>query len=183
MQLLYHVNLGAPVLGNGATLQAALCEIAPKDDLSASEIEQWNQYGSPESGYAERVYFAKPCSDEANESVAMLRSAEGNRGLAVIYNVKGLPRFILWKNTGAQQDGYVTGLEPATNYPNTRSFEEKQGRVVEIAPDETASFRVSLNPLTNAESVNAVSERITSIQGDVSPKIHATPRPGWSPGA
>ena len=31
----------------------------------------------------------------------------------------------------ACSDGYVTGLEPATNFPNIKSFEKKMGRVVE----------------------------------------------------
>lgn len=183
MQLLYHINVGPPVLGEGATLQVPLEELAPKDSLSAGEIEQWNQYGGPVTGYAERVYFAKPRADESSECVALLRSADEERGLAVSFNVKGLPRFILWKNTADERDGYVTGLEPATNYPNGRSFEEKQGRVVEIGPEETASFRVSLNPLTSAESVAEVSERVAAIQGDEPTEIHNAPRPGWSPGA
>lgn len=183
MQLLYHINVGSPVLGEGASLEVPLDELAPKDDLSASEIEKWNQYGGPETGYAERVYFAKPRADESNHCVALLRSADGDKGLSVSFNVNGLPRFVLWKNTADQRDGYVTGLEPATNYPNGKSFEEKQGRVVEIAPEETASFRVSLNPLTSAESVTEVSGRIAAIQGDESTKVHNVPRPGWSPGA
>lgn len=183
MQLLYHVNVGPPVLGEGAELEVALDELAPKDDLSAGEMDEWNRYGLPESGYAERVYFAKARGDDANECVAMLRSADGDKGLGVTFNINGLPRFILWKNTGAWQDGYVTGIEPATNYPNERSFEAKQGRVVEIAPDETASFRVTLNPLCDAESVNEMSSRVQSIQGDEPTQVHNVPRPGWSPGA
>ena len=183
MQLLYHVNVGEPVLGDGASLEVSLDELAPKDELSASEIDQWNQYGAPESGYAERVYFAKPRSDDSNQAVAMLRSADGDKGLSVTFNTNGLPRFILWKNTGATRDGYVTGLEPATNYPNVRSYEEKQGRVVEIDPEETASFRVSLCPLTSAEAVEEVSERIKAIQGDEPTNVHSVPRPGWTQGA
>lgn len=183
IQLLYHVNVGEPVLGKGSTVEIPLDELAPKDDLSAGEIDQWNEYAAPEPGYAERVYFAKPKGDETNECVALLRSAEGNRGMSVAFNINGLPRFILWKNTGAIGDGYVTGLEPSTNYPNERSFEEKQGRVVEIGPQETTSFRVSLTPLTDAESVAEVSQRIEAISSDEPPDIHQVPRPGWSPGA
>ncbi|QDT08095.1 aldose 1-epimerase family protein [Planctomycetes bacterium K23_9] len=183
IQLLYHVNVGEPVLGEGSSIEIPLDELAPKDALSAGEIDQWNQYGPPEAGYAERVYFAKPRADEANECVALLRSANGERGVSVTFKIKGLPRFILWKNTGAVTDGYVTGIEPATNFPNERSYEEKQGRVVEIAGGETKSFRVSLTPLTDAESVNAASARIQAISGDEPADIHNVPRPGWSPGA
>jgi hypothetical protein len=183
MQLLYHINLGAPLLGKGAVLEAPIAELAPKDKLSASEMDQWNVYGAPEAGYSERVYFARLRADDLNDTTAMLRSADGERGFAVKFNVGGLPRFVLWKNTAAESDGYVTGLEPATNFPNQRSFEADQGRVVELAPGKSASFRVSLQPLIDAESVTEMSEKIKSLGGDEPGEIHQQPRPGWSPGA
>tara|TARA_R110002049_G_scaffold4601_4_gene31894 strand:+ start:135266 stop:136600 length:1335 start_codon:yes stop_codon:yes gene_type:complete len=183
IQMLYHVNVGAPVLGDGATLEAPILELAPKDSLAAGEMDQWNQFGAPESGYAERVYFARLQSDDANETTAMLRSADGTNGLGVRFNTNGLPRFILWKNTGAESDGYVTGLEPATNYPNGRSYEEKEGRVVEVPSGETVSFRVSLYPLTDEAAVKEMSAKIESLQEIPDPQIHSTPRPGWTPGA
>lgn len=183
MQLLYHINVGPPVLGEGATLQAPIDALAPKDTLSAGEIESWNQFDAPQDGYAERVYFARLRADDTNWTSTMLRSADGESGLGVKFKTNGLPRFVLWKNTAAESDGYVTGLEPATNYPNVRSFEEKQGRVVEVAPGGTASFRVSLHPLVNAEAVNEMSHQIGKLRGDQPPEIHSQPRPGWSPGA
>ena len=183
VQMLYHVNVGSPVLGEGAVLEAAIEELAPKDELSAGEIDEWNHYGAPESGYSERVYFARPQSNDANETTAMLMSADAAKALAVRYNTGHLPRFILWKNTGAESDGYVTGLEPATNYPNTRSFEEKEGRVAEVAAGETISFRVNLYPLTDEASVKEMKAQIDALRVDPDPKIHAAPRPGWTPGA
>ena len=183
MQLLYHINVGSPVLGAGAKLEAAIVQLAPKDKLSASEIETWNDYGPPQAGYSERVYFARLRADDSNLTTTMLRSADQQSGLAVTYNINGLPRFVLWKNTAADSDGYVTGIEPATNYPNTRSYEQSQGRVVEIAAGDTRSFRLKLQPLTDAAMVREVSEQITKIQGDAPPEISKSPKPGWSPGA
>jgi|TARA_B110000495_G_C23031596_1_gene614570 hypothetical protein len=183
IQLLYHINVGAPVLGEGATLEAPIESLAPKDALSASEIETWNTFSDPEEGYAERVYFARLRADESSSTTAMLKAANGEKGLGITFNTNGLPRFVVWKNTGAESDGYVTGLEPATNYPNTRSFEEKQGRTVEIAGGATASFRVKLMPLTTAAQVEEVSRQIQTLQGDEPADIHLQPRPGWSPGA
>ena len=183
MQLLYHINVGAPILGDGAKLEAPVEVLAPKDALSAGEIETWNEFGPPQEGYAERVYFARLRSDESNATTALLRSSDGAKGLGVSFRTNGLPRFVLWKNTAAENDGYVTGLEPATNFPNTRSFESKQGRVVELAGGQTASFRVTLLPLTSVQAVDEVSERIRELQGDEAPEIHRQPRPGWSPGA
>ncbi|MEM9589131.1 MAG: aldose 1-epimerase family protein [Planctomycetota bacterium] len=179
MQLLYHINVGPPVLGEGASVEVPLQELAPKDDLSAGEIESWNQFGPPEESYSERVYFATLRADESNLTTALLKSKDSDLGLAVGFSVKGLPRFVLWKNTAAESDGYVVGLEPATNYPNTRGFEEQQGRVVTIPAGETVSFRVSIDPLTDEDAVQAVSQTIKRMQGDDPPTVHESPKNGW----
>ncbi len=183
MQLLYHINVGSPVLDAGATLVAPIDTLAPKDTLSASEMETWNKFDEPKSEYAERVYFATLRADENHLSTAMLRSADGATGFAITINTKTLPRFALWKNTAAVADGYVVGMEPATNFPNTRSFETKHGRVVEIAGGETESFRVKLHPLVDAESVRVMEEKIDKLRGEEKPTIENDPKPGWSVGA
>ncbi|KAA5540951.1 aldose 1-epimerase family protein [Roseiconus nitratireducens] len=180
MQMLYHINLGAPVLDDGSQLLAPIEELAPKDDRSASEIDGWNQCGGPQKGYAERVYFATLREDRSHQTTVMLRNAEANKGLAVEYSTKTLPRFILWKNTADLADGYVCGMEPATNYPNQRSFEENQRRLVELQPEETVSFRLTLEPLTDAEAVEAQAAKIQAIAGDASPTVHRQPKAGWS---
>jgi hypothetical protein len=181
MQLLYHINVGAPVLQEGARLIIPVERLAPKDALAAGEIDRWDQFGGPQRGYSERVYFAELKSDDTHLTTAMLQNADASRGLAVTFGTKSLPRFIVWKNTADRADGYVTGLEPATNFPNPRSFEADQGRVVEIRPEETVSFRVTLEPLTDGEQVAAVRQRIDNIAGDLEPTIHDAPQPGWSP--
>lgn len=180
IQLLYHINVGPPVLGEGATLEAPVKELAPKDALSASEIEQWTTCGPPQAGYGERVYFAQLRANHTDGTFAMLRAADHSAALAVEFNAAQLPRFVFWKNTAAESDGYVVGLEPATNYPNPRSFEAGQGRVVTIEPGQTQSFRVSLHPLSEPEAIEEMSEKIRSL-ADEPAEIHGEPKPGWSP--
>ena len=180
MQMLYHINVGSPMLQPGGVLEAALEEIAPKDELSAGEIASWNQFGEPEPGFAERVYFARPRQDESGESLAMLRSEEKDRGFVVRYHVGQLPYFVLWKNLAAESDGYVIGIEPSTNFPNQRSFESEQGRVVEIAAGATQSFRVSMELLEDAQSVDRVTQQINKLNSEFDCETHAKPKRGWS---
>ncbi len=154
-QLLYHINVGAPVLGEGAEVVGDFHEVTPKDEQAAKELEAWTQIGPPQAGYAERVYFTKPAVDAAGQAAAMLRAADQASGLGVTFDSQTLPHFVVWKNTGAESDGYVVGLEPATNLPNPRSVETEAGRVIQLAPQETSRFRVQLHPLTSRAAVEA----------------------------
>ena len=64
----------------------------------------------------------------------MLRDGKGEAGVALRFDRAQLPAFTLWKNTGGLKSGYVTGLEPGTNYPNPKPFEKERGRVVTLEP-------------------------------------------------
>lgn len=182
IQMLYHINLGRPLLGEGAVVDVPLRELAPKDERSAAEIDRWNEIGPPETGYAERVYFAEPTAGASGWTTAMLRTAESAAGLAVAFRTQTLPRFILWKNSGSEADGYVTGIEPATNFPNNRSFEASQGRVVELPPGGSATFELILRPLVDADAVATASGEIEQLRHTAETEIHRQPRAGWSPG-
>jgi hypothetical protein len=182
MQLLYHINIGPPVLGKGSTLSVAIDELAPRDAHAAEEIEQWNQFDEPTSGYQERVYFARPVCDNSGFAHAVLADAQRERGLAVRFKTSTLPWFVLWKNSGDISDGYVAGLEPATNFPNTRGFEQQHDRIVSLDGGKTASFRVTLSPLSSRESVQQATDVVRKINDDqsISVNVSRTPRSDWS---
>jgi hypothetical protein len=97
----------------------------------------------------------------------------------VSWQTDTLPCFTLWKNQGGLADGYVTGLEPGTNFPNPRSYEESQGRVVPLAPNASVRFDLAIEHLTGP-AVEATRSRLAALSAGVSTNVHPQPRPGWS---
>lgn len=177
-QLLYHINVGSPVLSEGARLIVPATEIVPKTPRSVEGLESYNVYGPPEVGFAEQVYLMRTQGDSEGWSQALLKSASGESGLGVRFNTDTLPFFVQWKNTAGVNDGYVTGLEPSTNFPNTRSFEEQHGRVVKVDPQSTVEYRLELYLLSEAERVQQFENETVALQR-TAPKIHAQPVPDW----
>ena len=95
-------------------------------------------------------------------------------------NKEQLPYFILWKNTQATEDGYCVGLEPATNFPNHRSFERKQNRVIALQPNETYRTSFELAVHTSQNEVTEIEKQISETASQTTPIIHPTPQPHWS---
>ena len=182
MQLLYHINVGQPVLQSGSCVHAAFRSLAPRDARASESVEQWNQCDGPASGYREQVYFLDPVGDESSWSEAMLASADGSFGFAVHFDTRTLPYMTLWKNTASVEDGYVVGLEPGTGFPNPRGFEEKNGRVVALQGGESRTFRLKLQPLTSPNAVTQSRSRIEALQNFPGSK-KTVPQPGQSSAA
>lgn len=160
MQLLYHINQGRPLLEEGARVVAPVREIEPRDARAREDFDTWDRYLGPTGGYAEQVYFAVPAADERGRSVVLLQNAAGDAGLSVEFQPDQLPCFSLWKNTQTEADGYCTGLEPATNFPNHRSFERSAGRVVILPAGGSWEAELEIAVHASREDVRQVEERI-----------------------
>ena len=182
-QMLYHINIGAPLLDAGSQLHLPVKQVVPRNSHAAGDLENWSNYGPPRAGFEEQVYFFEPLSDASGKATALLHNAAADEGVELQFSPAELPCFSQWKNTAALEDGYVTGIEPATNYPNPRGFEAGQGRVVELAPGDSRVLNLSLNWLRDADAVGASRQLIDALQSDVSPVLHESPHPDFCDGA
>lgn len=179
IQMLYHTNLGNPLLDAGARVVAPVKTIVPRNARAAGGISSWSNYEAPQPGFEEQVYFLELLADNAGATQAMLQNAHGTEGAVLKFNKQQLPCFTVWKNTTSLTDGYVTGLEPGTNFPNPRTYEGAQGRVVKLGPGASFGIDFELAYLSQASEVEAAEAAITQLQGDVEPRIYEEPQEGW----
>jgi hypothetical protein len=180
MQMLYHVNFGPPLVGAGAEVVVPLAELAPRDAAAVADVPTWNRYAGPQPGRGEQVHFMRLEPDTQGRATALLVAADRTRAASLSWRTAELPCFTLWKNQGGLADGYVTGLEPGTNYPNPRSFEETQGRVLTLAAHASVSFDLAIEYLTGA-AVDAERGR-SAVSAAAAPRIDPAPRADWSRG-
>lgn len=175
-EMLYHINYGGTLLEKGSQIVAPFKQVAPRDPRSAEGIDTFNTYGAPEAGFVEQAYFYELVGKRGSrETMVMLRNAAGNQASSLRFSLKDFPSFIQWKNTAARADGYVTGLEPATCFPNTRRFEREKGRVITLAGGESRSTEITIEALDTKKAVNAAEKEIRTLQKTVKGKVHPEP--------
>lgn len=177
-ELLYHCNFGPPFADAGSEVMVAASDIAPRDAEAAKGVSQWNAIAEPVTGFAEQVYFMKPLAD-SDDSFAVLKNQAADRAIGIRFDSKTLPHFSLWKNTQAVADGYCVGLEPATGFPNLRTFERSNDRVLTLGPDESVDFRLAISVATDSDTVQSWSDEVVRLQEQPA-TIHAAPRSDWS---
>lgn len=163
MQLLYHINVGQPLLGAGSQLQLGAKRVVARNDHAANDLESWPKYLGPTAGYSEQVYFSSSVAGADGWATALLTSPDSQRGFAVHYKPETLPYFTQWKNTVGVKDGYVTGLEPGTGFPNPRSFEEQHGRLVALDSGGVRDFNLQLEGLTSGPRLGELRNKLSQL--------------------
>ena len=81
----------------------------------------------------------------------------------------------MWKNTAAEDDGYVTGIEPATGFPFNRRIERKYGRVPILQNGETRSFTLNFGIHKDEDSIQSIMGEIENLQKNTALIINREP--------
>lgn len=180
VEMLYHCNIGRPFLGEGAAVHTAAEEVAPRDSRAAEDVDSWATYRGPEAGYAEQVYFTKPISDDDGRGLAVLKSPTGSEAVSVRFDTNTLPWLAVWKNTQAEEDGYCTGIEPASSFPNLKTFERSKGRVINLDSQADVTFRLAISVANDADDVAKLVQEVDTLQQRQPVSLSREPNPDWS---
>lgn len=180
LELLYHVNFGVPLLEPGGKVVLPIVQGAPRDPVAVGNASEWDTYGPESPGTPEAVFFFELAAERSGRTRALLQNKAADRGVSLMFNKWQLPYFALWKNRQAASDGYVTGLEPAINFPNRKSFEKEKGRVAVLQSGESRTFELRIEPHLDAAAVARARDDVASLQSGTTPRFHREPNPEWS---
>lgn len=181
MEILYHCNYGAPLLGEGARLVAPLQKLSARSQGDLEDIKKWDIYGPPQAGFVEQCYFFTLYGNKRGGTAVALVSADEEVAASIRFSTRQLPAFTLWKNTAAEADGYVTGLEPGTDYPNPRRFERERGRVIKLGPGQTHKTALTLGLVRGKSKVRTLRNKIAALAKGKGKQVCAELDPDMTP--
>jgi hypothetical protein len=174
-QLIYHANFGAPILEKNARVIAATKRVSPMNEHAGKGVENFSVYAEPTRGFIEQVYLIEPYANDAGNTAVMLQNAAGDKAASMTFSTKQLPYLTIWKNTAAVEDGYVTGLEPATGFPFNRRVERLFGRVPKLGAGETRSFAIDVGLHAGKDAVASKAAQIEQIRGGRPTQVETQP--------
>jgi hypothetical protein len=162
--MLYHVNVGWPVLAATARLMAPIRSTPfTAHDPAATAIGPIEQ-APVQSGFVEQVYEHELSREPDGTGFAALVNpafdGPGGRGLGLLveWDARAMPAFYQWQNL--QEGNYVMGLEPATAHAGSREDWKRRGELLWLGHGERRDYRLNLTPLVGAEAIAAVDARV-----------------------
>ncbi len=149
--LLYHANIGFPVVDEGSLLLAPIINTRGRDEEAEKGIENFKNFEKPVCGYKEQVFFHKLAENEQGLTFAGIINERLELGFYIRYNQKELPFLTEWKMMG-QQD-YVVGVEPGNCLPIGRKASKEKGCLDKLEPGSSKSFTIEMGMLTTWEEI------------------------------
>ena len=130
---------------------------------------------APTAGFDEEVFNIRPLGDSEGDTLALLRNAAADKGVAMRYNLNQLPVLTLWKNTDTLEQGYVVGLEPGTSFAYNRRYQRDLGLVPSIGAGESRLFNLQFDFLQDHAAVAAAEAEVVALQAAQSSEVLSEP--------
>jgi hypothetical protein len=164
IMLMYHINVGYPILDEGTRLLLPENNVLPRDEESAAGLGEYDKLTAPVDHFKEHVFFHKIAAEENGNTAAAVINDRLGLGFYVKFNKIQLPNLIQWKSM--MSGDYVLGIEPANCLCNGRLDEKERSMLKRIAPFQKMSFDIELGVLEGTEEINEFEEYIRVLNKD-----------------
>ena len=149
MMLLYHINVGYPLLCEDSEILIPTRKVTPRDDAAAVNTAYWNRMEPPKDNEPEYVFLHEMAADPEGNTFAAVLNRKLGIGLRVDYNVRELPYFMQWKSIASGD--YVIGLEPANSSVYGKVYHLEKNSLHEMEPFATEHKKIVLTFLSGGE--------------------------------
>lgn len=140
--ILYHMNLGYPLLNEDAELIIQPIKTEPRDNDAIQGMKEFHCFTKPQSGFKEQVFFHTMKGNENGETEVALVNENLRLSLKLKFKIKSLPYLTQWKMMGVGE--YVLGLEPCNVIGKNRNTLKEENLLPTLLPGESVSNQIEL---------------------------------------
>lgn len=159
----YHVNVGFPLLDEGARVVAPIRDVAwasHADNLAAQGVGYRTAPG-PGLNFREQVWQHELGADAAGWTAAACVNDRLGLGFEVRTRKEQLPSFFQWQNFQAGM--YALGLEPSSHHVVGELAARERGEMIWLEHGETRAYDAVFRVLDGAEKIGEAERRITAV--------------------
>ena len=161
LMLLYHINIGYPLLDEGTRLLAPTRSVTPRDQAASGHEDRWNLMDPPRDNEPEYVFIHDLAWDSKGNGVVCVVNDRLKLGLKIQFTGEHLPHFMEWKSTASGD--YVLGLEPANSSVYGRPYHEAEGSLHRLPPFAKERNVLTFTVLEGEEELRAAQAEIEAI--------------------
>jgi uncharacterized protein DUF4432 len=155
---LYHVNVGFPVVDEGAELLVPATTVAARGDYPT---EGYDKLRAPTAEFVEQVFEHELAAETDGTVPVAVVNCDLGLGVYELFNRNQFPHHFVWRMLG--EGTYVVGIEPSTNRTAGRLDARSRGELIELQPGEKRAYDLELGVLQGREEITQFDARVRSL--------------------
>jgi len=168
--LLYHCNVGFPVLDAGAELAYPA---RPGTCVSDARSPDYRVLDGPRAGFVEECYEHDMIPGPDGLVTAAVVNRRAGLGVYQRYPRDSFPHHITWRQLG--RGTYVVAMEPSTNRDAGRLDARARGELQHLSPGEQRRYTLEIGALSGAGQLGQVTAQAREL---ATPAVPGLPRGG-----
>ena len=158
LMFFYHINLGHPVLGEGARFVAPSKRVWAESEHAKAGFDIYDKCTLPQPGYLEQQFFHEMGADADGSTICALINDELELAVYLKYNVRELPCIAQWKVLRDAE--YVLAFEPGNCHPIGRIAQKAKGEEEILKPMQSRFSHLEIGVADGAEEIAALEKEI-----------------------
>lgn len=162
-QILYHFNMGFPLVDRTSYLATPSQVVTPRDADAADGMEEFKFCHSPSPKYREKVYYHDlvACPDGRAWAGFINPDIDDGLGVYIKYDPRVLPILVQWKMLG--EGLYVMGIEPSNSLGIGFERQQSLGVLRNLEPAEQIDYYLEVGILDGANEIAEFEEQIAAV--------------------
>lgn len=145
---LYHINVGWPLLEEGARFEAPIARTLWASDSVAAQGASHLVLRAPQSGFVEQVYAHDLTADSSGLVRARLVNDRLGLAFELEYDQSQFPSFFQWLHL--REGAYAVGFEPSTHTVGGEQAARDDGTMTWLAAGESRTYSTTFRILDQA---------------------------------
>jgi len=141
--ILYHMNLGYPLLDEDAELLIDPARTSPLNEASKAGLSNYKMFTKPQDNCQEQIFCHTMKASQDGGTSTTLQNQKLGIALTITFNTKSLPYLIQWKMMGKGE--YILGLEPSNVPGKNRKDLRNENILPYIQPGESVTNNLEIN--------------------------------------
>ena len=162
LMVLYHINIGYPVIDENSRFICNSKEIIPVGNRSKETIDSFSQMHAPVKGESEHLFFHDFKSDKDGMTCCGIINPDLEFGVYLKYSKNQLPNFSQWKMLAEAE--YVMGMEPGNCNPVGRVEAKRKGSIEILKAGERKEIDMEIGILSTRKEIDEFITLIAALK-------------------
>lgn len=162
LMILYHVNIGYPVIDERSRFVFNSKGIVPGLPRSAGKVQECSQMQPPAKDEPEQLFFHDFKTDENGMTCCGIVNPDLNFGVYIQYRKAQLPKFSQWKMMGEAE--YVVAIEPGNCNPISRAEAKKNDSLEYLKAGDSKEIELEIGVLGTEKEIDEFLKKVGALK-------------------